>query len=196
MIVVCAWVYPAHLCLCDCQENIIVFAFSESFCILTSVLLFFQLNWCVRSVSWALRLWNRAMPSPPLDPMFSSWPIILTGTPRTRSNHLGTPTPSAYLPVFPSYVWTSRPSLLTFTTVYFKQSAVAPCMQLFISSCCLCLFSPSTFVFSIKINCCCYLKEGNFVFWTYNHYAVVKVLVWFQFLVETLLLLIFPFLRD
>lgn len=73
---------------------------------------FFQLNWCVRSASWALRLWNRAMPSSLLDPTFSSWPTTLTGIPRMRSSPLDSPPshpfclllcPSALLLVSPSY---------------------------------------------------------------------------------------------
>lgn len=66
----------------------------DSNCVVTAVVdvLFIQLNWCVRSVSWALRLWNRAMPSSLLDPMSSSWPTLLTGTLRMRSNS-GQPIP-------------------------------------------------------------------------------------------------------
>ena len=61
---------------------------------------FLQLNLCVHSVSWALRLWNRAMPSSLHDPTFSSWPTILTGTPRMRSSPLDSPSSLCFLSIF------------------------------------------------------------------------------------------------
>lgn len=81
----------------------------------------FQLNWCVRSVSWALRLCNRAMPSSPHDPTFSSWPTILTGTPRTRSNPPDSP-PNPPLPPLHSYVPPPPSITLPFSPLYVSPS--------------------------------------------------------------------------
>lgn len=96
------------------------------------------LNWCVHSVSWALRLWNRAMPSSHLDPTFSSWPTILTGTPRMRSSPLDSPLRPLLTSPFLPIICLSIPFQIT-------QIHHRLCWTLSSSS--LCILFPMLFVF-------------------------------------------------